>query len=273
MQTKSHISAAALAAALFAVPQLASGQILGVDLDLDVLGVEADADVDVGGDKLLDVDAGVDLGGDSGVDASVDVGGTDADDSLVDIDLNTSGAVTTGATGPNGGRLIDLDISHDDAALDADIDLLPRDDGTSLVDGTIRIGALDDNRRGQALLDLIDSPNLAELDLDAAIDDRRVSILAAADLLPSDDLARIDAAITAGGEGRDELLAALASSARKASTPKTCSPCRWLTMAPPRSLSWTVSSSPCSAMTLKMTARSIWPISRWPNSARSTSIC
>ena len=212
MQTKSHISAAALAAALFAVPQLASGQILGVDLDLDVLGVEADADVDVGGDKLLDVDAGVDLGGDTGLDASVDVGGTDADDSLVDIDLNASGAAATGATGPNGGRLIDLNISDDDAALDADIDLLPRDDGTSLVDGTVRIGALDDDRRGQALLDLIDSPNLAEIDLDTTIDDRRVSILAAADLLAADELARIDAAITAGGEGRDELLAALDAS-------------------------------------------------------------
>jgi hypothetical protein len=199
MQTKSHISAAALAAALFAVPQLASGQILGVDLDLDVLGVEADADVDLGGDKLLDVDAGVSLGDDAGLDASVEVGGTDADDSLVDIDLNASGSgadADDATTGPNGGRLIDLGVSNDDAVLD----------------GTIRIGALDDDRRAQALLDLIADPDLAELDLDAAIDDRRVSILAAADLLSDDDLARIDAAVTAGGDGRRELLAALEAS-------------------------------------------------------------
>lgn len=199
MQTKSHISAAALAAALFAVPQLASGQILGVDLDLDVLGVEAGADVDLGGDKLLDVDAGVSLGNDAGLDASVEVGGTDADDSLVDIDPNASGSgadADDATTGPNGGQLIDLDVSNDDTVLD----------------GTIRIGALDDDRRAQALLDLIADPDLADLDLDAAIDDRRVSILAAADLLSDDDLARIDAAVTAEGDGRGELLAALEAS-------------------------------------------------------------
>ena len=212
MQTKSYISAAALAAALLATPGLAHGQLLGLDADLNVLGVEADAAVDVGGDSLIDVDADVNVGSDPGpvtVDADATAGsnsGDTTDGSLVDVDLGV---------GPNGGTLIDLGKS-DAALLDADVEVLDQDSSTSsvsLLSGDIRIASLDgDDARKQALLDLLDSPNLADIDLDAVIDDRRVAIIAAADLLGPDSLADISAAIELGGDGRTELRDALAAS-------------------------------------------------------------
>jgi hypothetical protein len=240
MQTKSYISAAALAAALLITPQTAQAQLLGLDVDLDVLGVNADADVDVGGDSLLDadvdidtdhdaglgVDADVEVGGDNLVDADVDLG-TDgeadddaatSDGNLVDVDVGLGGhGHGHNATGPNGGKLIDLNIgrSHD-AVLDVDLDVLdspahpPR--GSSLITGDIRIGALDEDTRKGALLDLIDNPHLADLDLDAVIDDRRVAIVAVLDLLGHDSLADVRAAIDLGGQGRGELLDALTDS-------------------------------------------------------------
>ena len=219
MLTKSYISAAALAAALLATPNLGFAQGLGVNLDLGGLGV--DANVGIGGQNLLDVDAGVNLGGSDGlnVDAGVAVGGSGSGDSLVDVDLDaTSGAIARpgAVTGPNGGSLISLGSGGTGTAvLDADIDLLGNSGsgGSRLITGDVRIGALGrgDDRTG-ALLGLIDSPNLADIDLDAAIDDRRVSILAAADLLGPDDLLDVRAAIQAGGSGRTELLDALSAS-------------------------------------------------------------
>ena len=212
MQTKSYISAAALAAAMLATPGLAHGQALGLDVDLDVLGVDADAAVEVGGDSLVDVDADVNVGSDPSpatvdVDASVGSGsGNTASDSLVDIDLGV---------GPNGGTLIDLGKS-DKALLDADVEVLNQDtspSSVSLLSGDVRIASLDgDDARKQALLGLIDSPNLADIDLDAVIDDRRVAIIAAADLLGPDSLADIYAAIELGGDGRTQLRDALAAS-------------------------------------------------------------
>jgi hypothetical protein len=239
MQTKSYISAAALAAALLITPQTAQAQLLGLDVDLDVLGVEADADVTVGGDSLLDadvdvdtghdaglgVDADVEVGGDNLVDADVDIGSDgDTDDTaasgggLVDLDVDLGGhGHGHDATGPNGGKLIDLNLGHShDAVLDADVDVLdspaPVHRGSALISGDIRIGALGEADRKGALLDLIDKPHLADLDLDAAIDDRRVAIVAVLDLLGHDSLADIRAAIDLGGHGRGELLDALTDS-------------------------------------------------------------
>jgi hypothetical protein len=240
MQTKSYISAAALAAALLITPQTAQAQLLGLDVDLDVLGVEADADVTVGGDSLLDadvdvdtghdaglgVDADVEVGGDNLVDADVDIGSDDSDDTaasrggLVDLDVDLGGhghGHGHDATGPNGGKLIDLNIGHShDAVLEADVDVLdspaPNHRGSALISGDIRIGALGEGDRKGALLDLIDNPHLADLDLDAAIDDRRVAIVAVLDLLGHDSLADIRAAIDLGGHGRGELLDALTDS-------------------------------------------------------------
>ncbi len=224
MQTKSYISAAALAAALLVTPTT-QAQLLGVDVDLDVLGIEADADVDVGGDSLLDADVDVDTGQDAGlaVDADVNVGGSnDSDDTgsggnLVDVDVNLGQGTGSGqgSTGPHGGKLIDLDIGgSNNAALDADIDVLesPAPSGSGLITGDIRIAGLDETARKDALLDLIGKPHLAGLDLDSAIDDRRVAIVAVLDLLGQDSLADIRAAIDLGGPGRDELLDAISAS-------------------------------------------------------------
>nr|WP_295885775.1 hypothetical protein [uncultured Devosia sp.] len=207
MQTTSYISAAALAAALLITPQTAQAQLLGLDVDLDVLGVEADADVNVGGGSLLDAD--VDVGSSTGNGSTSSGNG-----GLVDVDIDIGHGP---ATGPNGGTLIDLTTggSHN-AALDADLDLLngnPPKPGSALVTGDIRIAALEQGARKPALLDRIDHPNLAGIDLDAAIDDRQVAILAAVDLLGPDNLADIRAAIGLGGDGRTELLDAIAASA------------------------------------------------------------
>lgn len=200
MHTNSYISTAALAAALLATPQASLAQDLGLNLDLGVLGVGVDADVNVGGESLLGVDADVTTGS---------TGSSGSGNSLVDLDVDVGSR-----TGPNGGTLIDLGGNGSDTALvDADIDLPGRTSGgTALVTGDVRIGALASGNRSEALLGLIDSPNLANIDLDAAIDDRRVAIVAAADLLGSEDLADIRAAIETGGPGRTELRDALNAS-------------------------------------------------------------
>lgn len=207
MQTKSYISAAALAAALLSTPHIAHAQALGFDVDLDVLGIEADADVDIGGESLVDAD--VNVGSDSS--DTDDTGAVSDSGSLVDIDIGGNSA-----TGPNGGTLIDLDIGgSDEAVLDTDLDVLDggtSKDGSALLTGNIRIASLGEDARKDALLELIDTPNLADIDLDAVIDDRRVAIVVAADLLGPDALADIRAAIEFGGDGRAELLDALSAS-------------------------------------------------------------
>jgi hypothetical protein len=214
MQTKSNISAAALAAALLVTPQAAHAQLLGLDVDLDVLGIEADADVDVGGDSLLDADVDIGTAG-SGSNTSASTSTeSGSDSSLVDIDIGGDGG---SATGPNGGTLIDLTIGRtEEAVLDADLDVLnggtTSGGGSSLITGDVRIGALGHEARKDALLGLIHNPHLAGLDLDAAIDDRRVAIVAVVDLLGRDSLADIRAAIDLGGHGRTELLDALSAS-------------------------------------------------------------
>lgn len=230
MRTYSYISAAALAAALIATPQLAQAQLLGVDLNLGgESGATVGADVTLGGDSLLGVDADVNLGGSNGLDVNAGVG-VGSDDSLVDVDLDANTRSTSGtggnlvdlgvnvggnsAIGPNGGTLIDLGGRRTDAALvDADVNLGTGTAGSALLNGAVRIGSLGEGQdRTGALLGLIDNPNLADIDLDAAIDDTRVSIVSAADLLGTDELADIEAAIDLGGAGRTELLDALTAS-------------------------------------------------------------
>jgi hypothetical protein len=209
MQTTSYISGAALAAALLITPQATLAQALGLDVDLDVVGIQTDADVDVGGDSLLDAD--VDIGGgddDGGSDAA-----TPSDNAgLVDLDIGNSRA-----TGPNGGTLINLNVGGSgNAVLDADIGrsngAIPSGAGSRLITGDIRIAALAGDIRKPALLELIERPRLAGIDLDAVIDDRRVAIVAVLDLLGQDSLADIRAAIDLGGPGRVELLDALGAS-------------------------------------------------------------
>jgi hypothetical protein len=212
MQTKSYISAAALAAALFAIPHSALAQ------GLNLGGVGIDASVDIGGDSLVDVDAGANVGGDHGLDVDADatIGGsgstTGSGASLIDVDVDLG---SNAGTGPNGGTLIDLGGNHaGEAILDADVDVFDGTTGNSrLITGDVRIGSLgEDDERADALLALIDNPNLADIDLDAVIDDRLVSIIAAVDLLGPERLADITAAIEIGGDGRAELLAALSAS-------------------------------------------------------------
>jgi hypothetical protein len=203
-----------------------------------------EASVDLGGESVVDVNAGVDVGGDSGlnVDAGIDVGGSSSDSNVVDVDVgvgtgsdaDTSGSLvdvdldvgtgtnTTGGTGPNGGALIDLNAGvGGQTGLTTDVKVLSggtalatsTPSGTNLITGDIRIGALGTpSARADALLELISSPNLANIDLDAAIDDTRVSIIAAADLLSEDAIADVEVAIRTGGDGRAELLKALSDS-------------------------------------------------------------
>jgi hypothetical protein len=240
MRTNSYISVAALAAALIATPQPTWAQDLGVSLG----GTGVEASVDLGGETVVDVDAEVDVGSESGlnVDAVVDVGGSSSDSNVVDVDVgagtgsdaDTSGSLvdvdldvgtvtnTSGSTGPNGGALIDLNANvGGEAGLNTDVKVLSggtapatsTPSGTNLITGAIRIGALGtSSARADALFELISSPNLANIDLDAAIDDTRVSIIAAADLLSEDAIADVEVAIRAGGDGRAELLKALSDS-------------------------------------------------------------
>jgi hypothetical protein len=214
MHMNSHISAAALAAALLTTPQLglAQGLDLGVNIGGDS-GINVDAGVDL--DNGLDIGADVGIGDSSNnvVDLDAGVGGdatdSDSSSSLVDVDLGLGGNTSSATTGPNGGALIDLNGN----LLDADVTLLDRSSGGStLVNGDIRLAALGQTARGDAILGLIEDPNLADIDLDTSIDDTRVAIVAAADLFDADTLADIELAVNAGGEGRTQLLEALSAS-------------------------------------------------------------
>ncbi len=194
----------------------------GLDVDLDVGGSDDDdrnvVDLDINSDdedrdegRLVDVD----LGGSGDRDRDDDVIGVDlGSDRVVDVDLDRGGA-----TGPNGGTLIDLGAPtrSDPAAIEANVDLTSpatnSASGTNLITGDVRISALGSEAdRAETLIELIADPNLADIDLDAAIDDRRVSITALADLLGTGGLADIQAAVDAGGAGRNDLLSALSDS-------------------------------------------------------------
>ncbi len=214
MHMKSHISAVALSAALLTAPHLALAQ--GLDLGVNV-GGDSGINVDAG----VDVENGLDIGADVGIGESndnvvdLDIGGTsdggsDSSNSLVDVDLGVGGGSSGSGAGPNGGTLIDLGGD----LLDADVNLLNGSSGGSnnLVNGDIRIAALDGTARADAMLELIENPNLADIDLDASVDDRAVSIVSAADLFDEAALADIELAVNAGGEGRTELLDALSAS-------------------------------------------------------------
>ena len=212
MHIQSRISALALVVAMAAVPAPAFAQLnLGIDLGLgaDDGGLGLGAGVDLGiGDQNLNVDAGVRVGGDSLVDADVNIGGSGADSS--------------------GGISVDAEVLGEDGLVDADVNIgggasaapatpasTPPASSASraanpLVD--LRISALDETARVDALIGRIASPDLAGLDLDDAIDDTRVSIVTLADLLGAEDAADVRARIEAGGAGRDELIAAIDAS-------------------------------------------------------------
>lgn len=240
MRTNSYISAAALAAALLSAPSLAQAGGLGLGLSLggdngvnvdvgvggdDGLGV--DAGVSVGGDDGLNVDAGANVGGSQGgisVDAGLSSGDNGSDDNLVDVDLGTNRPDTptgslvdvnlgstsnSGHAGPHGGSLINLGGGHHSAGTTGTTTPVL---SNNLLNGGVRIGALGTGERSGALLGLIDSPNLANIDLDATVDDRRVSILSAVDLLGTEDLVDLEAHLDLGGAGRGELLDALGAS-------------------------------------------------------------
>src|SRR5690606_37298247 len=200
--------------ALLTAPHLALAQ--GLDLGVNV-GGDSGINVDAG----VDVENGLDIGADVGIGESndnvvdLDIGGTsdsgsDSSNSLVDVDLGVGGGSSGPGAGPNGGTLIDLGGD----LLDADVNLLNGSSGGSnnLVNGDIRIAALDGTARADAMLELIENPNLADINLDASVDDRAVSIVSAADLFDEAALADIELAVNAGGEGRTELPDALSAS-------------------------------------------------------------
>lgn len=238
MRTNSSISAIALAAALLAAPQATQAAGLGLGLSLggsdgvnvdvgvgtgDGLGV--DAGVSVGGDDGLNVDAGANVGGSQGgigVNAGLSSGDRGSDDNLVDVGIGTNnhdsgGSLvdvnlgSTGQTGPHGGSVISLGGGSQTANTGGTTSPAPVL-SNNLLNGGIRIGSLGTGERNGALLGLIDSPNLANIDLDATVDDRRVSIISAVDLLGTEDLIDLEAHLDLGGEGRNELLDALTNS-------------------------------------------------------------
>ncbi len=234
MRIQSRISALAFAAAILATPQLAFGQIsLGVNLggNSDNGGLGLGAGVDLGiGDTNVNVDAGVGVGGDSLVDADVDIrsnssgnngGGLNVGAEVLGNDRAVGVSVGTGTrnTG-NGGNLgVDATVLGDDGLVDADVTLgngrttggtaNPRPSQPAL---GVRVSALDDAARVEALIGQIDDPQLAGADLDDLIDDTRVSIVALADILGEDEVDDIRARVELGGAGREELLAAIDAS-------------------------------------------------------------
>lgn len=163
-------------------------------------GLNVDAGVGLGGSDGLNVDAGVGVGGSNElVDVDVDAGVGGANGINADVDAEIGG----GGVGPNGGRLINLGSQGDLL----DVDVGGENGGTR-----VGIAALDEAARVEALIGRIGDPQLADVDLDAVVDDQRVSIVALADLLNGESLAEVEAAIDLNSDGRAELLDAVGAS-------------------------------------------------------------
>ena len=163
-------------------------------------GLNVDAGVGLGGSDGLNVDAGVGVGGSNElVDVDVDAGVGGANGINADVDAE----IGDGGVGPNGGRLINLGSQGDLL----DVDVGGENGGTR-----VGIAALDEAARVEALIGRIGDPQLADVDLDAVVDDQRVSIVALADLLNGESLAEVEAAIDLNSDGRAELLDAVGAS-------------------------------------------------------------
>ncbi|MBJ3785928.1 hypothetical protein [Devosia sediminis] len=245
MRIQSQISALAFAAAVLAAPpafaQLSLGINLGGNADGGGLGLDAgvdlgigdtevnvDAGVGVGGDSLVDADVGVDAGSSGGSTTQVDVGAEVlGDDDVVDVDVgigssgsSSSGGSTGGGSsaGSTGGRLIDADVtigggtggSGGSGGTGGNTGGGSAGSSEPLVG--VRVSALDDAARVDALIGQLGAPGIAGTDLDDIVDDTRVSIVAVADLLNQDEVEDIRAQVELGGAGRDELLAAIDAS-------------------------------------------------------------
>ncbi|WP_172125595.1 MULTISPECIES: hypothetical protein [unclassified Devosia] len=195
----------------------------GINADVGLGGDTAvDADVDVGGDDGLGVDA--EIGGDAAVDVGVEAG----DSEMV------SGTVLGGDGSPRA-NVLDTDVnviqgapvsadvnlgsgSRSGAAVDADVQIGAQQtatiDPTQTVNGGTRLLALGSpTARTEALIELIADPGLAEIDLDASIDDRRIALVRVDEVLSEAALAEIEIAIGDNPEGRADLLAVLEDSA------------------------------------------------------------
>jgi hypothetical protein len=207
MHIQSRISVLALAAALAVAPLPALAQIslginLGANASKSALGLDAGVDLGLG-EHDLEVDAGIGVGGDSLVDVDVGVGAGSSSDDSTQLD-------------------VDAEVLGDDDLLDADVTLQSgqstmRNQPVSRTDASgetvgIRVSALDESARLDILAGQVNNPDLLDVDLDAAIDDRRVAIVALADLLGIEDAAEIRILLDAGGKGRDDLIAALDAS-------------------------------------------------------------
>jgi hypothetical protein len=214
----------------------------GLGVGVDVGGDDGiNADVGLGGDSAVDV--GVDVGGDDGLGVDAEVGGdavagvgVEAGDSEV-----VSGTVLGGDSSP-GGNVLDADVNViPGTPVNADVNLGSRSgsnagtgggalveadvqvgsqpattpvDRTETVTGVTRLLALGSpTARAEALLERIADPGLAEIDLDASIDDRRIALVRVDEVLSEDALAEIEVAIGDNPEGRADLLAVLEDSA------------------------------------------------------------
>lgn len=193
-------------------------------------GVDVDAGVDVGGSSGLDVDADVGIGGSDGlsVDASADLGQTSGSSrgQSLDVDatigLGSGGTTSAGkpTTGPNGGTLIDLGAavtvgntivgSTPQAPTTPATPAAPRP--APLIGTGISLSALNDTARIDAVADLLNSSNIAEIDLDAVIDDRNVSILFVNDLLGENGTVEINELLADNADNYQAVLDAIAGS-------------------------------------------------------------
>lgn len=212
----------------------------GLDVGADVGvggddGINAGADVGVGGDSGVNVGADVDVGGDDGigVDADVGVGGRDNDDdsgsrrSLIDanVGIGTGGSNNDGGSS-SGGGLVDLDVN-----VGGDGPLVNLDGGNggasqssaNLVEANVDVGGptiggsnllgLGNEARGGALVELIATANLGDLNLDDLVDDQRVIIVDIGDDFSDATLAEIEVALGSGNSaGTDETRAAISAS-------------------------------------------------------------
>ena len=189
-------------------------------------GADLGASVTTGGNTGVNLGARVNTGGNTGVGATVTTGGNTGGQVEANVQLNPNAIgdyvpslpgignplATGGGSEPVRARVnVGTEPVRATVAVASEPDPTPATPNT--ISGEVRVLALGDEAgRLEALNGLLGDSRLADVDLDGAIDDRRIAIVPVGDVLSADSIARISASIGAGAPGRDQLAAQINAS-------------------------------------------------------------
>lgn len=170
--------------------------------------LELDADVGLGEEPAVEADVDLGVGGPDGLETEADVEVTDDVDATLDVDLGGEGS-----SDAQSGLSVNTEANLlEEEAVDANA-TIGIGSGTA-VDGTIRLLSLSEqDAQVDLMVDLIGDTSLAEIDLDAVVDDQQVRVVDLDEIFEADAVAEIEAAIVANATAQENLREAVAASA------------------------------------------------------------